>query len=65
MTKKSMKRIGLLILAGVVMTGSIVDYLYFKPRRNVQATNAFAELKVSDLINEFTSDAGKANAKYL
>jgi hypothetical protein len=65
MTKKSMKQIGLLILAGVVIAGSIGAYLYFKPHRDVQATNAFAELKVLDLINEFTSDAGKANAKYL
>lgn len=60
-----MKRIGLLILAGVVMAGSIGAYLFFKPHRDVQATIAFAELKVSELVNEFTVDAGKANAKYL
>jgi len=65
MTKKSMKRIGLLILAGVVMAGSIGAYLFFKPHRDVQATSAFAELKVSELVNEFTVDTGKANAKYL
>ena len=60
-----MKRIGLLILAGVVMAGSIGAYLFFKPHRDVQAKIAFAELKVSELVNEFTVDTGKANAKYL
>jgi hypothetical protein len=65
MTKKSMKRIGLVILAGVVIAGSIGAYLFFKPHRDVQATNAFAELKASELVSEFTIDAGKANAKYL
>jgi RecJ-like exonuclease len=65
MTKKSMKRIGLVILAGVVIAGSIGAYLFFKPHRDVQATNAFAELKASELVSEFTTDAGKANAKYL
>jgi len=65
MTKKSMKRIGLVMLAGIIIAGSIGAYLFFKPHRDVQATNAFAELKVAELVSEFTADAGKANAKYL
>jgi len=65
MTKKSIKRIGLVAIAGLVIAASIGTYIFFKPHRNVQETNAFAELKVNDLVNEFTADAAKANAKYL
>ena len=65
MTKKTMKRIGLVALAGIIIAGSIGAYMWFKPHRNVQETKAYAELKVQDLVNEFTADAAKANAKYL
>ncbi len=60
-----MKRIGLILLAGIIIAGSIGAYLFFKPHRNVQATSAYATLKVQELTNEFTADAAKANAKYL
>jgi len=65
MTKKSIKQIGLIIMAGILIAGSIGAYLFFKPHRDVQATNAFAKLKASELVSEFTADANKANAKYL
>lgn len=65
MTKKTMKRIGLVALAGIIIAGSIGAYMWFKPHRNVQETKAYAELKAQDLVNEFTADAAKANAKYL
>jgi hypothetical protein len=65
MTKKTIKRIGWVILAGIITTGAAGAYMWFKPHRNVQATKAYAELKVQDLVNEFTADAAKANAKYL
>jgi hypothetical protein len=65
MTKKTINRIGLIILAGVIIAGSIGAYLWFKPHRDVQATKAFAELKVSELISEFSADAKAANSKYL
>lgn len=60
-----MKRIALVMQAGVVIADSLGAYLFFKPHRDVQATNAFTELKAAELVNEFTTDAGKANAKYL
>jgi lysyl-tRNA synthetase class II len=65
MKKKTMKRIGLILIAGIIIAGSIGAYLFFKPHRNVQATSAYATLKAQDLTNEFTADAAKANAKYL
>ncbi len=60
-----MRRIGLVILAGIIIAASIGAYMWFKPHRNVQATKAFAELKVNELISEFSADAKAANAKYL
>lgn len=65
MKKKTIKWIGLVILAGIIIGGSIGAYMWFKPHRNVQSTKAFAELKVSDLVQEFSTDANAANIKYL
>jgi hypothetical protein len=65
MNKKTIKRIGLIILAVIIIAGGIGAYAWFKPHRNVQATKAFAELKVNDLVNEFSADAATANRKYL
>lgn len=65
MTKKSIKRIGLVAIAGLVIAASVGTYMFFKPHRNVQEINAYAELKVNDLVNEFTADAASANVKYL
>lgn len=65
MKRKTIKRIGLVILAGVIIAGIIGAYMWFKPHRDVQATKAFAELKVTNLVNEFKADAAAANAKYL
>jgi hypothetical protein len=53
------------IFAGLLITGSIGAYLFFKPHRNVQDTEAYATIKAQELTNEFTADAAKANAKYL
>lgn len=65
MTKKTIKRIGLVILAGIIIAASTGAYMWFKPHRNVQATKVYAELKAQHLVNEFSADAAKANAKYL
>lgn len=65
MKRRTIKRIGILILVGVIIAGGIGAYMWFKPHRDVQATKAFAELNVNDLINEFNTDATAANAKYL
>jgi hypothetical protein len=65
MSKRIIKRIGWLLLIGLAVSISVGAYLWFKPHRNVQATKAFAEMKVSELINQFSSDAKGANEKYL
>jgi hypothetical protein len=65
MKKKTLKKIGLLILAGIVLAIGVATYLFFKPHRNVQAMDAFATLTAKALTDEFTVNASAANAKYL
>ncbi|MBS1575546.1 MAG: hypothetical protein JST09_09615 [Bacteroidetes bacterium] len=62
---KIIKRLSLLALAFTITAAGLVLFLWFKPHRNVQAGKVFAEIKARDLVNEFTADAAKANAKYL
>ena len=65
MKKKSLKRIGIILFIGIVIAGSVGAYMWFKPHRDVQSTNAFTTLTAKQLTDEFTADAAKANAKYL
>lgn len=65
MKQKKIKLVVSVILAVLLITGSIGAYLFFKPHRNVQETEAYATIKARELTNEFTADAAKANAKYL
>ena len=53
------------VLASIMIAVSIAAYLFFKPHRNVQATETFAELSVKELTGEFTANEASANAKYL
>jgi len=55
----------LAVLTGIIITVSIAAYLFFKPHRNVQATETFAEFSVKELTDEFTANEASANAKYL
>lgn len=65
MKRKKIKIIGLSVLALLFVAGSIGAGLWFKPHRDVQATRAFAEMTVSELVNEFNKNSRAANAKYL
>lgn len=65
MNKKTLKRIAAGILVIIIIAVSIGAYMWFKPHRDVQATKAFAEMKTSELLQEFSADANAANAKYL
>jgi len=65
MKKKTLKRIGLVLFIGIIIAGSVGAYMWFKPHRDVQSTNAFATLTAKQLTDEFTADVAKANAKYL
>lgn len=65
MSKITFKRIGPALIILVIIAGSIGAYMWFMPHRNVQAAKADAELTVKELTTEFTTDQGKANARYL
>ncbi len=62
---KRMKLIGIFISAAVIIAIVAGTYIFFKPHRNVQETDVFAELRVNELTEEFSKDAGQANSKYL
>ncbi|MBL4658043.1 MAG: hypothetical protein JKX73_08595, partial [Flavobacteriales bacterium] len=65
------KRIGLirkLLIAGLVLGAFGVGYAYYlfnMPHRDVQSTEAYAELEASELVAEFLNEAEVANQKYL
>ena len=65
MNKKTLQRLAAGILVIILIAVSIGAYMWFKPHRDVQATKAFAEMKTSELLQEFSADANAANAKYL
>lgn len=65
MKKRSIKMLLLLALTLVVIASGALIYVFNKPHRNVQNTEAFAEMNINDLLNEFSTDPGKANKKYL
>lgn len=65
MTKKTLKKLAWFTLSAIAVALIVIIYMFNKPHRNVQAADVFVVIQTKDLLNEFTSDASKANAKYL
>lgn len=65
MNKKVLKKLALICLTGMIIAGAVAAYLFFKPHRDVQQTNAYATVQVKELTGEFEKDAAAANTKYL
>lgn len=65
MINKTLKKLFWLILSVISIALIVVIYMVNKPHRNVQAADVFAEIKINDLLNEFSIDPSKANTKYL
>lgn len=66
MNKKKIIKIGLILLvSGVVIGGSVVLYMFNMPHRDVQSAKTDLSISANDLVNEFLTDAAKANDKYL
>lgn len=65
MRNRTVRIIVLWVVAGLFVFGGVGTYIMFKPHRDVSDTEAFAELSVSDLVQEFDMDPARANAKYL
>jgi len=65
-TKKKIFKIVLIVIGvGILIGGSVGYYMFNKPARDVQNTKTDFSYKASELVNEYLSDAQKANDKYL
>ncbi|CCG53628.1 Protein of unknown function precursor [Flavobacterium indicum GPTSA100-9 = DSM 17447] len=62
MTKK---RILITLIVGVAIAIGVVLYMFNKPARDVQATDTDFTFNSSEIVNEYLSNAKKANEKYL
>lgn len=63
--KKIFKIVLILIGVGVLVGGGVGYYMFNKPARDVQNTETDFSYKASQIVNEYLTDAKKANAKYL
>ncbi len=54
-----------MVATGLVITGGIIIYMFNMPHRNVQNTSTDYSIRVKEVVNEYLTDADKANNKYL
>ncbi len=53
------------MVVGIVISGGIAYYMFNKPARDVQNTKTDFSYNASEIVNEYLTDAQKANTKYL
>ncbi len=63
--KKIIKYSVILTGIAILIAGVIGYYMFNQPKRNVQATRTDFGLTSSQIVNEYLTDAKKANEKYL
>lgn len=63
--KKTFKTLLLLLTGGIIIAGVVALYMFNKPARDVQSTQTDFSYKASEIVNEYFTDAKKANDKYL
>lgn len=64
--KKKILKIAILLIGAVVLIGGGIGfYMFNKPARDVQNTRTDFSYNSSDIVNEYLTDAQKANDKYL
>lgn len=61
-TKKKML---IILTSGILIAVAIALYMFNKPARDVQATKTDFSYNASEIVNEYLTDAKKANNKYL
>lgn len=59
------KKILTTLFAGILIAVGIALYMFFKPARDVQATETDYKYNASEIVNEYLTNAEKANQKYL
>ncbi|MDP2338433.1 MAG: hypothetical protein Q8N05_18680 [Bacteroidota bacterium] len=66
MEKRKIIKAGIILLvAGIVIAGSVGLYLFNMPHRNVQKAAADYNLTSSQIVTEYLTDKESANKKYL
>ena len=66
MKKKKLLKIALiLVVAGIIIGGSVGLYMFFMPHRDVQKAKTDFHLTASGLVDEYLADRTAANTKYL
>jgi len=63
--KKIFKIILIVVGVGILIGGSVGYYMFNKPARDVQNTKTDFSYNASEIVNEYLTDAQKANDKYL
>lgn len=63
--KKLIKSLVLIALAGLLIGGGTVLYMFNMPHRNVNSTKADYSITASQLVTEYLDDNIAANEKYL
>lgn len=59
------KKILIILSVGILIAVAVALYMFNKPARDVQATKTDFSYKASEIVNEYLTDAKKANNKYL
>jgi hypothetical protein len=65
MKKKLIRMLVIFATVGVISAISIIYYMFNMPHRNVQNAKTDFTLTSTEIVNEYLSDAGRANEKYL
>ncbi len=64
-SKKIIRSIALIAIAGILIAGSVFAYLFFTPHRNIENTKADHQLMANELVNEYLDAYELSNEKYL
>lgn len=64
-TKKVIKIGAILLIAGLLIGGTIILYMLFMPHRNVQNASTDFSLSSSKIVTEYLENSKKADEKYL
>ena len=63
--KKILKIVAILLIAGLLIGGGTVLYMFNMPHRNVQSASTDFSVTASQLVAEYLENPTKANEKYL
>jgi len=63
--KKIIKIVLIVVVIGILTAGSIGYYIFNMPARDIQNTKTDFSYQATEIVNEYLTDAQKANDKYL